>query len=90
MLMFFRLVKPSMVPAEWKKGYLIVLAGVVLHLGLDLLQTGNRPFWPLSIEAGIDILPYSARGRGITLAIAAGALLADVFLFDRLRKRPRS
>lgn len=40
MLMFFRLVKPSMAPAEWRKGYWVVLAGVVLHLGLDMLQTG--------------------------------------------------
>jgi len=90
MLLFFRFVKPAMVPSDLRKGYLIVLAGVLLHLGLDMLQTGNRPFWPLALDAGFDILPYSAKGRGITLAIALGLLLVDIGLFSFLRRRSNS
>jgi len=86
MLMFFIFIGRKIVPLDIKKGYGIVLAGVLIHVGLDMLQTGNKPFWPMEIEAGLNILPYSASGRGMTVLIAVGLLMLDVWLFNSLKK----
>lgn len=62
----------------------LVFAGMLLHIGLDLLQPGNRPLWPLEITAGVDILPYSPAGRLLT--ITAALVLVGV---DRVREARR-
>ena len=86
MLMFFLFISRKMVPMDVKKGYGIVLAGVLLHVGLDMLQTGNRPFWPMKIEAGLKLIPYSVSGRILTTLIAVGLLALDVWLFNSVKK----
>jgi len=83
MYMCFRLAKRDMVPPQLKQGYLIVLLGILLHLMLDMMQTGNRPFWPLEVTAGFNILPYSANGRYLTMLGAMGILFIDLMI-DRL------
>jgi membrane-bound metal-dependent hydrolase YbcI (DUF457 family) len=80
-LLFLSFIKRDIVPKSMKKGYVIVLAAILLHLGMDLLQTGNKPLWPLELEAGLDILPYSIEGRIITISCAVGLLFADRLLF---------
>lgn len=60
--------------------FTLVGAGMLLHLGLDLLQTGNRPLWPLDVTAGFDILPYSPAGRFVTMTAAVGLLIIDTLV----------
>jgi len=87
MLIFFISISRKTVPLDIKKGYGIVLTGVLIHLGLDMLQTGNKPFWPIEFEAGLNIIPYSVSGRGVTTLIAVGLLILDVLLFNPVKKR---
>jgi hypothetical protein len=89
MLMFFLFINRKMVPMEIKKGYGIVLAGILIHLGLDMLQTGNKPFWPMKIEAGLNLIPYSVSGGVVTTLIAVGLLVLDIRLFNSVKKRFR-
>ena len=44
------------------KVYMTVIWAMLFHIGLDLMQTGNRPFWPMAWEAGLGILPYTTAG----------------------------
>lgn len=74
--------KPGRRAAEkpFSRIYTLVGAGMLLHLCLDLLQTGNRPLWPLNVTAGFDVLPYSAAGRLLTMAAAVGLLILDTLI----------
>jgi len=67
-----------------------VICGMLFHLGLDLLQTGNRLMWPMAWETGFDILPYTTAGRVVPMVGAFGLLLVDVLLFDRLNRNRKS
>ena len=89
MLMFFIFVGRKMVPLNIKKGYVVVFTGILIHVGLDMLQTGNKPFWPMEIEAGLNIIPYSVSGRGVTALIAMALLILDVRLFKSEKKLNR-
>ena len=83
----FRRIDKKAATAKFSRIYGVVLAGA-LHIGLDLLQTGNRPLWPLEITFGLDVLPYSAAGRGWTMIVAIGMLIVDSvfgFVFRRSR-----
>ena len=64
----------------YRRIYTLVGAGMLLHLGLDLLQPGNRPLWPLDVTAGFDILPYSPAGRLMTMLAAGGLLILDTLV----------
>lgn len=64
--------------AAFRQIYTIVLCGMLFHIGLDLLQTGNRPFWPLAWEAGLGILPYTTAGFLWPLAGSIALLIADL------------
>ena len=66
--------------------YTLVGAGMLVHLGLDFLQTGNRPLWPLDVTAGFDILPYSPGGRLLTMMAAVALLILDIlWAYQRTR-----
>ncbi len=82
---FFRLVIKNHLPDSFQRTYGIILCGIGLHLALDLLQTGNLPFWPLKIEAGIGVIGYTARAQGAALMAAAGILLLDLAII-RIRR----
>ena len=45
--------------AAFQKIYTVVIWGMLFHIGLDLLQSGNRLLWPLSWEK----LPYTWDGN---------------------------
>ena len=60
--------------------YTLVVTGMLVHLGLDFLMTGNRPFWPLDVTAGFDVLPYSPVGQLFTMTAAAGLLIVDTLI----------
>jgi hypothetical protein len=70
----FRRVSKKAATTSFSRIYVVVLAGAYLHIGLDLLQTGNRLLWPLEMTFGLDILPYSPAGRIWTMIIAIGIL----------------
>jgi hypothetical protein len=72
--------------AGFRRTYIAALAGAFFHIGLDLLQSGNRPLWPLEMTLGLNILPYSLGGRVWTMIMAIGILIVDsvvVFGFRR-------
>lgn len=81
LLGFFRVINRKWVPAHFGKAYGLVLTGILLHLGLDLLMTGNRPFWPLSFEAGLGIIPYSHWGVLVPMALGLALVTIDLILF---------
>ena len=86
----FRRIDQKAATAKFSRIYGVVLAGTFLHIGLDLLQTGNRPLWPLEMTFGLDVLPYSPAGRAWTMIVAIGMLIVDsvvVLGFRRSRKR---
>ncbi len=86
----FRRIDKKAATAKFSSIYAVVLAGALLHIGLDLLQTGNRPLWPLEMTFGLDVFPYSPAGRVWTMIVAIGMLIVDsvvVFGFRRSRKR---
>jgi hypothetical protein len=84
----FRKIGQKAAETNFRRIYTLVLMGMLLHLGLDFLQTGNRPFWPMDVRAGLDILPYSPAGRFWTLLAALGLLIFDGLMAYR-RRRPR-
>lgn len=65
--------------------YTIVISGMLLHVGLDLLQTGNRLLWPLAWETGFDILPYTTAGLILPMVGAIVLLIVDVVVSYRLK-----
>ena len=76
--------------AAFKRIYAVVISGMLFHIGLDLMQTGNRLFWPLAWEFGFDILPYTSAGVVWPLVFSITLLIADsggYFLLQR-RRRP--
>ena len=84
----FRRVDKKAATVQFSRIYTVVLAGAFLHIGHDLLQTGNRPLWPLEVTFGLDILPYSPGGRIWTMIVAIGLLIVHslvVFGFRRSR-----
>ena len=76
-----RAINKTALAVNFSRIYTIATAGVLLHLALDLLQTGNRPFWPLELQAGLDLLPVSPLGRLLTIAGALALLILDAVLF---------
>ena len=72
--------------ANFNQIYTLVLVGMVLHLGLDFLQTGNRPLWPLDVTAGLNLLPYTPAGRFWTMTAAIGLSSLDAFMVYRRRR----
>lgn len=82
---FFRLVIKNHLPHSFQWTYGIVLCGICLHLALDLLQTGNLPFWPLKIEAGIGVIGYTSKAQGTAIMAAAGILVLDLVI-SRIRR----
>jgi hypothetical protein len=50
---------------------------ILIHLLLDLMQTGNMPFWPLQFKAGLNMLPYDIPGRVATIPLSALIFLID-------------
>ena len=79
----FRGISPKGAEADFGRIYTVVLAGMLLHIGLDLTQTGNRPLWPLGMKAGLDILPISKAGRIWTVMGALVLLIMDSLVFFR-------
>ena len=69
--------------------YTAVIGGMLFHIGLDLMQTGNRLFWPMAWEFGFDILPYTTAGFVWPLVGSITLLIADSvvsYLVQRLRR----
>jgi len=81
----FRRIGKRAVEANFSRIYALVLVGMLLHLGLDFLQTGNRPLWPLEVTAGLNILPYTPAGRFWTMMAAIGLLTLDSLIIYRRR-----
>ena len=81
----FKLINRKLVPEPTSRAYILVLTAILLHLGLDMLMTGNRPFWPLFLEAGLGIIPYSIWGVVIPMLTGLILLGIDLLLF---RVRP--
>jgi len=84
----FRKIGKRAAEANFSRIYTLVLMGMLLHLGLDFLQTGNRPLWPLNVTVGLNILPYTPTGRFWTMIAAIGLLILDSFMIYR-RQQPR-
>ncbi len=82
----FRKIGKKSVEANFGRIYGIVLTGMLLHLGLDFLQTGNRPLWPLDVTAGLNVLPYTPAGRLWTMVTAVGLLILDSLCGHRIRR----
>ncbi len=76
----FRLVNRNLVPVSFKKAYLLVFTAISFHLCLDMMMTGNRPFWPLSIEAGLGIIPYSRWGLFVPMGLGVLLVASDLVL----------
>ena len=70
--------------------YALIGTGILVHLGLDFLMAGNRPFWPLDIAAGFDVLPYSPAGQLFPMTAAAGLLIIDTLIAYLRRRRLKS
>ncbi len=81
LILTFRLIKKNMVPSKFKQSYILVTAAILVHLGLDLLMTGNRPFWPLSFEAGLGVIPYTSFGATVTVIVALLLLFLDLLFY---------
>ena len=82
----FRRVDKKAATVQFSRVYTVVLAGAFLHIVLDLLQTGNRPLWPLEVTFGLDILPYSPGGRIWTMIVAIGLLIVHSLVVFGLRR----
>ena len=85
----FRKVGKRAAEANFKRIYTVVLVGMLLHLGLDFLQTGNRPLWPLDLTVGLNILPYTPGGRLGTMMAAIALLIFDTFRIYRRQQSPQ-
>lgn len=82
----FRRFNQSARAATFKRIYKVVISGMLLHIGLDLMQTGNRLLWPLAWEAGFGILPYTVAGRIWPMVGAIGLLIVDTVVAYRLKR----
>ncbi len=82
----FRRVNKKAATAPFSRIYIVVLTGAFLHIGLDLLQSGNRPLWPLEVTLGLDVLPYSPVGRLWTMIVAIGLLIVYSLVVFGFRK----
>jgi len=85
----FRKVGKRAAEANFNRIYTVVLVGMLLHLGLDFLQTGNRPLWPLDLTVGLNILPYTPGGRLGTMMAAIALLIFDTFMIYRRQQPPQ-
>ena len=84
----FRRFDKKSATVQFSRVYTVVLAGAFLHIGLDLLQSGNRLLWPLDVTFGLNILPYSPAGRIWTMIVAIGLLIVySVVVFGFRRPR---
>jgi membrane-bound metal-dependent hydrolase YbcI (DUF457 family) len=86
----FRKIVKKASETNFSRIYTLVLVGMLLHLGLDFLQSGNRPLWPLDVTAGLNILPYSPAGRFWTMTAAIGLLIFDVLVAYQRRQSRKS
>ena len=86
----FRQIGKKAAETNFSRIYTLVLVGMLLHLGLDFLQTGNRPLWPLDVTAGLHILPYSPAGRFWTMMAAIGLLIFDGLVAYQRRQSRKS
>ena len=85
----FKLINKKLVPSNFIEAYVLVLTAILLHLGLDLLMTGNRPFWPLPFEAGLGIIPYST--WGVLIPMLTGLSLVSIdLIFTKFRQKKSS
>lgn len=84
-----RLVDTKLAPQSTLKAYWMVFLAVTIHLGLDMMMTGNRPFWPLAFEAGFNVIPYTTIGKVVPMTLALVLLIGDLILFrsDKSEKR---
>ena len=82
-LLGFRAFRRSWVPPDFRSAYLLVISAILVHLGLDMLMTGNKPFWPLQIEAGLGVIPYTTTAAITTVCIAVTLLGLDLFWFRK-------
>lgn len=82
-VLLFRMVRRKWVPREFNRAYLLAISAISVHLSLDMLMTGNKPFWPLKIEAGLGVIPYTSTGATITVCIALGLLVLELSIFQR-------
>lgn len=70
--------------------YTTVICGMLFHIGLDLMQTGNRLFWPMGWEVGFDILPYTTAGRVFPLVGSIVLLITDAVVSYLLKRNHHS
>lgn len=82
----FRRISKKAATDRFSRIYIVVLTGALLHIGFDLLQTGNRPLWPFDTTFGLDFLPYSPAGRFWTMIIAIGILILDSVVVSRFKR----
>lgn len=76
--------------ADFRQIYCIVICGMIFHIGLDLMQTGNLLLWPLPWEAGVGILPYTTAGLVLPLAGSIVVLIVDAGFAYFLKRRRQS
>jgi membrane-bound metal-dependent hydrolase YbcI (DUF457 family) len=67
---------------NFSKLSLIALLAFLVHFSVDMLQTGNKPFWPLETEMGLGLIPYGLTARIVTVSISL-TLFAACFLFRK-------
>lgn len=85
-LVAFRRLTPGLVPVSGRLAYALILLAILLHLGLDMLMTGNRPFWPFPMEAGLSVIPYSIWGQVIPAVAGITLVVCDLLLFPAGKK----
>lgn len=83
----FRIIKKSSVPKNFLHAYILFFSAVLLHICLDLLMTGNKPFWPFPLEAGLEIIPYTVYGSIFTPVIALLILTLNQLVFQYKQKK---
>ncbi len=89
-LVISRRTVPGWMPPSMKKSYALILLAILVHLTLDMLMTGNRPFWPLPLEAGLSVIPYSNWGIFVPMVTGISLVVADLILFpDKSGKSDR-
>ena len=82
----YRRIDKKAATVQFSRLYRVVLAGAFLHIGLDMLQPGNRPLWPLELTFGLDFLPYSPVGRIWTMVVAIGLLIVHSLVVFGLKR----
>ena len=78
----FRKIDQKAAKISFSRIYIVALVGMLFHIGLDMMQPGNRPLWPLDVTAGFDLLPISPVGRIWTMLGAISFLILDWIAFS--------